>query len=295
MTSPSRQTSPRRSGRTWTGRLRKIIDANVVWIPLALLLVWTLLPLLWSLSASFKQPLEVYESPPRIFGDNPSLDSYRQVLAWPGFWRYSFNSLFLALSSTVLAVILSSFAAYGFARYSFRFRNLLLILILVPRILPRVSLIVPLYLIMERLGLLDTYTSLIISYAATAIPLSTWILVGFFAGVPKELEEAAAIDGATLAQRLWHIVLPIAFPGMLTVAIFSLREAWNEFPFVLAFTSSSNLRTLPYQLFLLRDSIGIENWPLVNAFALMTILPIIILYIAFERRVVAGLTRGAVK
>ena len=244
--SKSVQTSSRRNSKARIRRLRKIIDTNLVWIPLALLVVWTLLPLLWSLSASFKQPLEVYESPPQILGENPNLDSYRQVLAWPGFWRYAFNSLFLALSSTVLAVILSSFAAYGFARYRFWLRSFLLILILVPRILPRVSLIVPLYLIMERLGLLDTYTALIISYTATAIPLSTWILVGFFAGVPRELEEAAAIDGATLLQRLWHVVLPIAFPGMLTVAIFSLREAWNEFPFVLAFTCSSHLRRLPY-------------------------------------------------
>jgi ABC-type glycerol-3-phosphate transport system permease component len=276
-------------------KLRKFIDQNLVWLPLLILVIWTVLPLLWSLSSTFKTPLEVYESPPRLLGRNPSLESYRDVVQWPGFWRYSFNSLFLAITSTILAVLLSSFAAYGFARYAFRLRNFLLILILVPRILPRVSLIVPLYLIIERVGLLDTYAALIITYAATAIPLATWILVGFFAGVPKELEEAAAIDGASLAQRLWYIVLPIAFPGMLTVSIFSLREAWNEFPFVLAFTSSSELRTLPYQLFLLRDSIGIENWPLINAFALMTILPIIILYIAFERRVVAGLTSGALK
>jgi ABC-type glycerol-3-phosphate transport system permease component len=239
--------------------------------------------------------LEVYQTPPTIIPPNPTLENYVDVVRWPGFWRFSFNSAFLALTSTVAAVFLSTLAAYGFARYAFRWRHILLVLILIPRILPRVSLIVPLYLLLERVGLTNTYTALIITYTSTAIPLATWILVGFFSGVPRELEEAAAIDGARLWQRIWYVVLPIAFPGLLTVSIFSLREAWNEFPFVLAFTTSAELRTLPYQLFLLRDTLGVENWPLINAFTILTILPIILLYLRFERLVVSGLTSGAVK
>lgn len=277
-----------------SGRALAVLRRNLVWLPLVVVVTWTLVPLLWSLSASLKTPLELYQTSTLIPRD-PSLDSYRRVFEWPGFWRFLFNSTLLALTSTALALVVSSLAAYGFARYAFRFRNVLLVLILVPRILPRASLIVPLYQLVERFGLLDTYAVLIITYTATAIPFATWILTGFFAAVPKELEEAAAMDGASIAQRLWWVVLPIAVPGLITAAVFSLREAWNEFPFALAFTTSMDMRTLPYQLFLLRDSVGIQDWPLMNAFTIVTILPILFLYLRFERYVVSGLTSGALK
>jgi ABC-type glycerol-3-phosphate transport system permease component len=280
--------------RPGADRLLAAVRRNLVWIPLLVVLGWTLIPLLWSLSASLKTPLELYQSSSLLPRD-ATLDSYRRVFEWPGFWRFLFNSTLLALTSTALALVISSLAAYGFARYAFRFRNLLLVLILVPRILPRASLIVPLYQLVERFGLLDTYAVLIITYTATAVPFATWILAGFFAAVPVELEEAAAIDGASIPQRLWWVVLPIAVPGLITAAVFSLREAWNEFPFALAFTTSMDMRTLPYQLFLLRDSVGIQDWPLMNAFTIVTILPILFLYLRFERYIVSGLTSGALK
>lgn len=285
------------SGQRRTGleRLSRFVGQNLVWLPAIALLFWTLVPLIWSASASFKQPLEVYETPPRLMAEAPSFQSYREVIEWPGFGRFLANSALLAVSSTAIAVVLSTLAAYGFARYAFRFRHALLLLILVPRILPRVGLIVPLYLMLERFGLLNTHAALIITYTASAIPLSTWILVGFIQAVPKELEESASIDGATFFQRLMYIVVPMALPGIVTVSIFALRESWNEFPFVLAFTTSSEMRTLPYQLFLLRDSLGIENWPLINAFAILTMVPILMLYIVFERHITSSLTSGAVK
>ena len=212
-----------------------------------------------------------------------------------GFSIYLWNSFFLAMASTAIALFLSVLAAYGFARYAFRWRHILLLFILVPRILPRASLIIPLYDMVERLNLLDTYTVLVVTYTATAVPMATWILIGFFNAVPRELEEAAAIDGASLWQRIWGVVVPISLPGMVTAGVLSLREAWNEFPFVLAFTTSSDMRTLPYQLFLLRDSMGIQDWPLINAFTITTIIPILALYLIFEKRIVNGLTSGAVK
>ena len=264
-----------------------------VWIPLAVLVAWSLVPILWSIAASFQTPLELYQA--RWIPQNPTLDNYARVLDSPNFWRFFGNSLFLAFTSTAIAVFCSCLAAYAFARYAFAWRHILLVVILVPRILPRASLIVPLYQLIESVGLLDTYAALIITYTATAIPLATWILTGFFRGVPVELEEAAAIDGATLWQRIWRVVVPIALPGMVTVAVLSMREAWNEFPFVLAFTTGAERRTLPYQLFLLRESHGIQDWPLVNAFTILTIVPILLLYILFERRIISGLTSGALK
>ena len=263
------------------------------WGALILLTIWAVLPIVWSFSASLKTPLTLYET--GLIPKDPTVDNYARVLASDGFSTYLGNSILLALSSTAIALFLSVHAAYAFARYAFAWRHVLLLFIIIPRIIPRASLIVPLYDMAVSLNLLDTYLMLIVTYCATAVPMSTWILMGFFRAVPRELEEAAEIDGASLWQRIWTVVVPIALPGMLTAGILSLREAWNEFPFVLAFTTSSEMRTLPYQLFLMRDSMGIQDWPLINAFTITTIIPILAIYILFERHIVNGLTSGAVK
>lgn len=265
----------------------------VTWGALILLTLWAVLPIVWSFSASLKTPLTLYSS--GLIPDDPTLSNYGRVITSDGFFTYLWNSVFLALGSTAIALFISVHAAYGFARYAFAWRHILLLFIIIPRIIPRASLIVPLYDLAVSLNLVDTYLLLIVTYCATAVPMATWILMGFFRAVPRELEEAASTDGASLWQRIWLVVVPISLPGMLTAGILSLREAWNEFPFVLAFTTSSDMRTLPYQLFLMRDSMGIQDWPLINAFTITTIVPILLLYILFERQIVHGLTSGAVK
>jgi ABC-type glycerol-3-phosphate transport system permease component len=276
-------------------KVLKFLADHVYLILLLVLLIWSLFPILWSLSTSFKTPLEVYKVPPSLLPEDPNFSSYQKVFAYSGFWRFMLNSTILAVASTLLAVTVSILAGYAFARYTVKFRNLLLLAILIPRIFPRASLIIPLYRMAVSLGLLDTYFFLIITYAATAVPLATWILSGFFTTIPKALEEAASIDGAKPWQVILYVIVPLSLPGILTVSVFSLREAWNEFPFVLAFTTSSAMRTLPYQLYMLRDSMGIQDWPMLNAFTLVTILPILLLYLRFEKQVVSGIVSGAVK
>ncbi|GAE94374.1 sugar transporter membrane protein [Gracilibacillus boraciitolerans JCM 21714] len=261
--------------RTW-------LSNRWYWVPLFVLLIWTITPLVWAVSASFKDAMEVYQTPVTLIPNHFNLDNYIRVFEYPNFWRYLFNSVFLAITTTIIAVVISILAGYAFARYAFRFRHILLIIILVPRIIPRASIIVPLFTGIAALGMLDSYLSLILTYTATAIPLATWILAGFFKVIPKALEEAAQIDGAKPWQIIWYVVIPISLPAIITVSIFSLREAWNEFPFVLAFTSSQEMRTLPYQLFMLKDSMGMQDWPMVLAFTIVTILPLLILYIIFE-------------
>ncbi|WP_431801462.1 carbohydrate ABC transporter permease [Halobacillus andaensis] len=276
-------------------KTKKLISNKIHWIPLWVLVIWSLFPLVWAFSSSFKTPVQVYETPPSLIPKNFNFSNYAKVFEYEGFWSFLFNSIFLSVITTVLTIVVSVISGYGFARYAFKYRNILLMMILIPRIIPRASLIVPLFTGISFLGLLDTYVALIITYTATAIPLGTWILSGFFKVIPKSLEEAATIDGARPWQVLWHVVLPISLPAILTVGIFSLREAWNEFPFVLAFTTSSDMRTLPYQLFMLRESLGMQDWPMVLAFTLVSILPLLILYLIFEKRVVNGITSGAVK
>ncbi len=267
----------------------------LAWVPFLIFLVWTLLPLLWSFSSTFKTPLEIYQRPPSFLPNAFLVDSYRAVFQFPNFFTYLMNSVLLAIGSTLMAIAVSSLAGYAFARYAFRFRHVLLMIVLVPRILPRAALVVPLYQLFARIGILDTYAVLLISYTATAVPLATWILAGFFKGIPESLEESARLDGAGLIAILFRIVLPVALPGLITVIVVSAVQSWNEFPFVLAFTNSPRLRTLPYQLYLLRDTLGIEDWPLINAFSIVTIVPIVTVYLVFQNRVINGLVGGSTK
>ncbi len=207
----------------------------------------------------------------------------------------AWNSTILAVSSTVIAILLSLLAAYGFARYAFAWRHILLLFILIPKLIPRVSLIVPLYDLVQGIGMLDTRIALIVVYAASAVPLATWILIGFVAAVPKDIDEAARMDGAGTLTIIFRFIVPLAIPGLLTVTVLSLRDSWNEFAYVLALSSSDDIRTLPYQLFLLGDTFGLADQGLIQAFALLSIIPLLLVYLWLEKYVVQGLTQGAVK
>lgn len=274
-----------------TSRFGRVV---LIGLPLAVLVIWTTLPILWAVLSSFKEPLEIYESR-TLLPRAPRLDAYIQVLTMPDFGRWLFNSVLVTVVATLVPLAISILAAYAFARYAFRFRHILLLLYLIPRIIPRVSLIVPLNDLMTDLGLINTYWVLFITYTASAIPLATWILVGFFAAVPKEIEESATIDGAGMWSRLRHVMLPIAWPGVVTAGVLCIREAWNEFAFVLALVTETGMRTLPYQLYMLKDSMGVQDYAVYNAFAVLSVLPLLIVYLLLERRVVESIVSGAVK
>ena len=284
----------RESGVFTTGFRHRLGRFILIGIPLAILVIWTTLPILWAVLSSLKESLEIYESN-TLLPANPNLDGYRTVLAMRGFDSWLFNSFLVTVVATIVPLVLSIIAAYGFARHAFRFRHVLLLLYLVPRIIPRVSLIVPLNSLMSDLGLINTYWVLFITYTASAIPLSTWILVGFFAAIPKEIEESATMDGANMWNRLRRVILPIAWPGVVTAAVLCIREAWNEFAFVLALINETSMRTLPYQLYMLKDSMGVQDYAVYNAFTILTVLPLLIVYLLLERRVVESIVSGAVK
>lgn len=274
-------------------RGHQLIRGRLIWIVVLLFVIWTAGPLYWSAVASFKTRGDTYNL--SALPQNPTLEGYANAVGVDGFERFFFNSVFIATASTIVTVLISAIAAYAVSRFAFRFRNLLLLAILLPRLVPRISLIVPIYQLLVNVNLLNTYTALIVTYAASSVPLGTWILVGFFRGVPREIEDAASVDGANMWQRLTKVVFPLALPGLITVGVLAFRDAWNEFPFVLAFTTDASMRTFPYALFLLNDTLGVQQWNTINAFALLTILPVLIIYLAFEKRVVSGLTSGAVK
>lgn len=265
------------------------------WIAIGFMLIWLLLPIFWTLMSTFKTSIEIYRIPVKILPESFSFENYAKVLTDPDFPRYFGNTVFLTVVTTVLTLAISVWSAYAFARMKFPFQHVLLLFVLVPRLIPRISVVVPLYRIIVSLGLLNTYTALILTYTVTSIPFAVWILTNVFQSIPREIEESAFMDGARLWQTMLRIMIPVATPGVLAVIIFTVRETWNEFPFVLSFTTSSELRTLPYQLFLFRDTLGIENWPLINTFAIITVLPILIAYFIFAKQVTTGIVQGAVK
>jgi len=270
-------------------------NTNRIFLILAFFLVlWTLLPLLWLILSTLKESIELYSSP-LFLPKNLDISAFIRAINFRGFPRYFKNSVLLALSSTFFSLIISFVSAYAFARYVFKFRNLLLILIIIPRLIPRASIISPLYEMFVNIGLIDTYLALIIAYTASSIPMAVWILTGFIEKIPVSLEESAAIDGASLGQIMYKIIMPLAYPGIISAGVLTIMMSWNEFPFVLAFTSSQEMRTLPYQLFFMKDSLGIQDWPMVNAFALLTIIPILSIFLLLQRYVIEGITESAVK
>ena len=265
-----------------------------IWIPLAALVIWTVAPLLIAVSVSLKERAEVFASP-QLIPDSPTLEAYVTTLSRPAFRVAFLNSVVVGAGTTALTLALSIPAAYVFARFRLPLRHLLLLLILLPRLVPTLGLMVPLYRLAVTLGALNSTLTLIMVLTGTIIPFSIWLMTGFFEQIPVELEEAAAVDGANTWQRVRRVVLPIALPAMITVGALAFREAWIEFDLVLALTTTAEARTLPYELFLLSEVTGLPNYPVEAAFAILTTVPLVLVYLLFERQVISGLTSGALK
>jgi len=196
------------------------LRATLTGVALAPILAWTLFPIYWIATASFKTELALYAKPPQwLFA--PILDNYTRVLTNIPFFQYLKNSLVVAMGTTLGSLVLGTLAGYGFARFRFRASEAVRFLVLVTRMAPRMVLVVPYFLVMQRLGLLDTYTGLLVAYVSFALPFSIWLLIGFFVDVPLDVEEAGMIDGCSRLRVLWRIVIPIAAPGLVVAAIFA--------------------------------------------------------------------------
>jgi len=255
-------------------------------------LAWTLFPIYWIATASFKTELALYARPPQwLF--SPILDNYRRVLTNIAFFQYLTNSVVIAVGTTIGSLVLGTLAGYGFARFAFRGSAAVRFLVLVTRMAPRMVLVVPYYLLMQRLGLLDTYTGLLIAYVSFALPFSIWLLIGFFVDVPLEVEEAAMIDGCGRLGVLLRVVVPIVAPGLAVAAIFAFLVSWNEFLFALIL-SGVEAKTLPVVIAGLTTDVG-PLYGEMSAAAVMVMLPNIVMMLVLQRYVVRGLTLGAVK
>ncbi|MBO2446626.1 carbohydrate ABC transporter permease [Actinomadura barringtoniae] len=255
-------------------------------------------PVFWMVSTAFKPNTEIFSTTPKPLPSHPTLDHFDLVLnggiASNSFWVYFRNSIFLALVTVVVSGLLALMAATAVARYKFRFRTTFLIMLLIVQMVPLEALVIPLFLDLKKLDLLNSLPGLVIVYAGFAIPFAIWMLRGFVAAVPKELEEAAQIDGAGPVRTFFRVLLPLVAPGLVATSIFSFITAWNEFIFAYTFLDDSDKYTLPIMLQFFFGRSGNAWGPIMAASTLLTI-PVIIFFLIVQRRMVSGLTAGAVK
>ena len=252
-----------------------------------------LFPLYWAVVASLTPEGYLLTSPPLIPRELV-LDHYRALFDSRDFWTPVRNSLIVAGATTVLAVVLGAACAYALARLRFRGKAPALAFVLAVSMFPQISIVSPLYLVLRELGLLNTYPGLVLPYLTFAMPLTIWLLVGFFRQLPPEVEEAALVDGAGRLRTLWEIVLPLARPGLATTAILTFLYSWNEFLFALSFTLGPERHTVPVAITLVRGQYQVP-WGQILAAAVVATVPVAAIVLVAQRRIVSALTSGAVK
>ncbi|HET9658703.1 MAG TPA: carbohydrate ABC transporter permease [Thermomicrobiales bacterium] len=270
-------------------------DWRNLWLYLILAVVFLIIafPIYWMLTISLKIPRDIYRTP-SLWPTNVTGDNYRELIDEKGFLTNIKNSLIVAGTVTIVSVIISSFAAYSIVRFKYRFKGLLGRLILFAYLTPVSLLFIPLSIIVARLHLGNSLLGLVVVYLTFSIPLSTWLLSGYFRGVPADLEEQALVDGSGRLGALFRILLPLSAPGLVAVAIFTFTGAWNELLLALIFITSEDKRTVPLALnYLITGDVFL--WGPIMAGAVLSSLPVIILYFMAQRFMVTGMTAGSVK
>ncbi len=253
-----------------------------------------LFPFCWMIVSSVKPLQELYTVPPTWIPQHLTLQNYANVLFSSNIPRYFLNSVVISVGSTGISLILASLAAYGFARFRFRGAGILQASILVSQLLPTATVIVPLYIILGHLHLINTYLGLILVYLIHTLPLCVWMLIGYFRSIPYEIEEAALVDGASRMTILVRIVLPLAVPGIVSTVVYCFVTTWNEFIFALVFATDSSVKTLPIGLAEFSSEFNVD-WGAVMAASVIMTLPIVVLFFGVQRLFVGGLTAGAAK
>ena len=269
------------------------------WVFLAFLLAFTALPMLWMVSTSIKTEFAAIQQPPTWIPAEPTLNQYTTLLSPTSptgqqFLGYIRNSVIVSTATTILGLIVAVPAAYAFARFNFPGRDALFFSVLIRNMFPVVVFLIPLFILMKNLRLIDTYFSLILTYLTFGLPLSIWLLKGFYDNIPPELERAARIDGATRFQAFWKIILPLSAPGLVATAIYAFIQGWNEYVYARTFINSEQRMTMPVGLERFFTEYA-SNWPGLMAASFIMSVPVVVLFLVLQRHFVRALTEGAVK
>ncbi|MGV2903801.1 carbohydrate ABC transporter permease [Microbacterium sp. AGC62] len=251
-------------------------------------------PVLWMLSSSFKSNTQIFELPPRLLTDTFSFDAYVAIFTNAETMRFFLNSYIVAGSVTVLTLIVAIQAAYAFSRFDFRGKRILNVVIVSVQAVPPITLLIPYFGLMVGLGLYNSYAGLILTYMVFTLPYAIIMMTGYFNTLPKELDEAVRVDGAGSMTALWRILVPISVPGIVSVGIYTFMIAWNEYLFALTLTRTIDMRTVPIGIQLLMGQHSYE-WNQIMAMSVLGSIPVLILFLFFQRYFISGLTAGSVK
>lgn len=267
------------------------------WLLAAILVpitVVALFPFYWTVISSLKAPNEILQTPLTYMPVQPTLENYRVVLFERPFLRSLLNSLFVAVSASLIGLVLSGLGAYALARFRFRGHRFISLFILFTQMFPLAVLIVPLFIVWRTFHLTNTLPGLIGVNIAITLPLGLWLLRAYYSSIPEELEDAARVDGCTYFGVFWRIILPLSVPGLIAVFIYCFTVCWQEYLFAITFISSDPLKTLPLVLNSFSSERGTDWGGMMAASVLMTV-PVALIYLLLQRYFMAGLTAGAVK
>ncbi len=268
---------------------KKFASSVVFYLVVAGMALVVLFPFLWMLSSSFKTQVDIIAWPPKIFFA-PTLQNYEKVFGEQDFLKYFLNSTIVGTAAVGLSLVLGLPAAYSIARFT---QRKLAVFILLARLMPGISFLMPWYIVFSRLDLMDSYTALILSHTLIALPIVIWIMSTYFATIPPEMEESAMVDGATRQYAFWKIILPLSGPGIITATTLSFIFSWNNFMFSQVL-SMEKTKTLPIAVYNFLSYAEVD-WGGVMAAAVAIMAPALILTMIFQKYVVKGLTMGAVK
>lgn len=264
------------------------------WIAAGMVVINGFFPAVWILFTSLKTEAELVQKPITWWPAKPVLDNYVKAFTDQPLLTYLKNSLLVACGATALSLVVAAFAAYAIARLNLKRRQLILTCIVASSMFPLVTLLVPIFETMRALGWLNTYIALILPYVVLNMPVCTLVLVSFFQSIPRDLENAAMIDGCNRMGALWRVVVPLAAPGVFTAGILAFVNSWDEFLLALSLNSSPAVRTLPVGIALYQGEFTFP-WPIISAALIVAIVPVAILIALFQERVVGGLTQGGLK
>ena len=270
------------------------LPAILTYLGLAAGLVFAGFPVLWMVFTSLKSNTEIFALPPRLLPDKFTSVAYLSILSDPVKVRFFVNSYLVAGVVTLVTVMIAILTAYGFSRYSFRFKNTLNVFIISTQTVPPITLLIPYFGMVVSFGIFNTYFALILTYLVFTLPYAILLMTGYFNTLPKELDEAVLVDGGSSWTALWRVIVPLSVPGIVATAVYTFLLAWNEFLFALTLTKSMDMRTVPIGIEMLMGQHAFE-WNEMMAMSVLGSLPLLVLYLFAQRYFLAGMTAGSVK
>jgi len=251
-------------------------------------------PVAWMVSSAFKSNADIFEYPPKLVDSSFSFAAFTSVFDSTEEIRFFLNSYLVGFSVTALTLLVAAVAAFALSRFKFWLREPLKVMVIGVQAIPPITLIIPLFGVVIDLHLYNSYEGLILTYLVFTLPYSVIMMTAYFNSIPRELDEAARIDGAGTMKTLWRVILPLSRPGLFAVGFYAFMISWNEFLFALTLTQTDNMRTVPVGLTLLMGQYNYQ-WDQIMAMSVLGCLPVVILFLIFQRHFVSGLSSGAVK